>query len=89
MPCTRKPELRFPVKLTLAQRRVVADLAPELGDRLELDEQSLRTIQFTLAELRAIHWLAGNEAAHAKAGLKQNALRHVIDRTAKAFDPRN
>ena len=69
MPRSQKPDLRFPIKLTLAQRRVIAGLAPELGDRLKLNEQALRTIQFTLAEMRAINWLTRNEVTYTKAGL--------------------
>ena len=39
----------YPVKLTQAQRKVVAEVVPELADRLKLDESPQRTIQFTPA----------------------------------------
>jgi hypothetical protein len=54
MPRTKKPEQHFPVKLTQAQRKVVAEIVPKLADRLKLDEKPQRTIEFTLVELKAI-----------------------------------
>ena len=54
MPRRRQPELPFPVKLTQAQRKAVAEIAPELAKRLKLDEKNQRAIPFTLAELRAV-----------------------------------
>ena len=51
-----QPDQRFPVRLTQAQRKVVAEVAPELADRLKLDERNQRTIHFTLAELK---WTSG------------------------------
>jgi hypothetical protein len=76
----------FPVKLTQAQRKVVAEIAPELADRLKLDEKPQRTILFTLAELKAINWLAKEEATHAETGMKRNSLRHVTDLAAQALE---
>ena len=57
-----------PVKLTQAQRRAVAEIAPELARRLKLGERNQRTIQFTLAELRAIREKAGAAVRHASTG---------------------
>jgi hypothetical protein len=74
------------VKLTQAQRKVVAEIAPELADRLKLDERNQRTIQFTLAELKAIQEKAGAAVPHANTGMVRNSLRHVIDLTAQALD---
>jgi hypothetical protein len=37
MPRKQQPEQNFPVKLTQAQRKVVAEVVPELADRLKLD----------------------------------------------------
>ena len=42
------------VRLTQAQRKLVAEIAPELADRLKLDERNQRTIPLTLTELKAI-----------------------------------
>jgi hypothetical protein len=86
MPRRKQPEPRFPTKLTLAQRKVVAEIAQELADRLKLNERNQRTIEFTPAELRAINWLAGNEEPHASTATKRNTLRHVKDLTAQALD---
>ena len=58
---------RFPVKLTQAQRKVVAEIAPEFADRLKLDEQSQRTIPFTRAELKTIQKQAAAAVRHAAA----------------------
>jgi hypothetical protein len=77
---------RFPVKLTQAQRKVVAEIAPELTDRLKLDEKPQRTIPFTLAELAAIQEKAGKAMRHTSTGMKRNSLRHVTDLTAQALD---
>ena len=51
---TASPQ-RYPVKLTQRpKRKVVAEVVPELADRLNLDEPDQRTIEFTVAELKAI-----------------------------------
>jgi hypothetical protein len=76
----------FPVKLTQAQRKVVAEVIPELADRLKLDEKPQRTIPFTLAELKAIKQKAGKAVRHASTGMVRNSLRHVADLTAQALD---
>jgi Plasmid pRiA4b ORF-3-like protein len=77
---------RFPVKLTQAQRKAVAEIAPELTDRLILDEKPQRTIPFTLAELKAIQKKAGAAVRHATTGMVRNSLRHVTDLTTQALD---
>jgi hypothetical protein len=77
---------RFPVKLTQAQRKVVADIAPELADRLKLDEKPQRTIPFTLDELKAIQEKAGKAIRHASTGMARNSLRQVTDLTAQVLD---
>jgi hypothetical protein len=46
---------QFPVRLTQAQRRVVASIAPELAARLMLDERNQRTIQ--LPDWRSERWV--------------------------------
>jgi hypothetical protein len=76
----------YPAKLTQAQRKVIAEIAPELSDRLKLDEKPQRTIQFTLAELKAIKEKAVAAVPHANTGMVRNSLRHVIDLTAQAVD---
>jgi hypothetical protein len=76
----------YPVRLTQAQRKVIAEIAPELSDRLKLDEGNRRTIPFSVAELKAINWLAKDEATHAEIGMRRNTLWHVTDLTAQALD---
>jgi hypothetical protein len=51
MPRSGKPVQLFPIRLTQAQRRVVARIAPEMADRLKLAEDNQRSIPFTRAEL--------------------------------------
>ncbi len=86
MPGETQLEPRFPVRLTRAQRAVVAELAPELADRLRLSEADQRAIPLTAAELQAIHSRAVEEIPHAATGMKRNSLRHVADLTARALD---
>jgi hypothetical protein len=76
----------FPVKLTQAQRKLVAEVAPELADRLKLGERNQRTIPFTLAELRAVKEKAGKAFRQAGTGMVRNSLRHVTDLIAQALD---
>jgi hypothetical protein len=85
VPAGPNPEQHFPVRLTQAQRKAVAEIIPVLADRLKLDERNRRTVQFTLAELKAIHWLAKHEARDAETGMRRNTLRHVADLTARAL----
>src|SRR5262249_42374245 len=44
----------FAVRLTQAQRKVVAEIVPELSERLKLDERNQRTIPFTLRRGRLV-----------------------------------
>jgi Plasmid pRiA4b ORF-3-like protein len=76
----------YPVRLTQAQRKVVAEVAPELADRLKLGERNQRAIPFTPAELRAIKEKAGKALRQARTGMVRNSLRHVVDLTAQALD---
>jgi hypothetical protein len=64
----------------------VAEIAPDLADRLKLDERNQRTIPFTLAELKAIKEKAGKAIRQASTGLVRNSLRHVTDLASQALD---
>jgi hypothetical protein len=86
MPHTTKVEVRCPVKLTQAQRKVVAEIAPELADRLKLDETPQRTLQFTVVELQAIKQKAETASRRKSRGVVRNSLRHVTDLTTQAID---
>jgi hypothetical protein len=76
----------FPVRLTQAQRKVVAGIAPELADRLKLEERNHRTIPLTPAELKAIKEKAARAMVQASTGAVRNSLRHVADLAAQALD---
>ncbi len=86
MPRKTPEEQHFSVRLTQAQRKVVAEIAPELADRLKLDERNQRTIPFTPAELKTIKEKAGEALGHASTGMVRNSLRHVTDIAAQALD---
>jgi hypothetical protein len=86
MPRQPKPKPRFPVRLTQAQRRVIAEIIPVLADQLMLDERNLRAIPLTLAELQAIHAKVGAAVRHAVTGRKENSLRHVLDATTYVIE---
>jgi hypothetical protein len=68
----------FPVRLTQAQRKVVAEVAPELADRLKLDQRNQRTIRLTLAELKAIKEKAGIAIRQASTDLAAQALGRSV-----------
>jgi hypothetical protein len=80
------PQQHIPVRLTQAQRKVVAEIAPALADRLKLDEWNQRTIEFSLAELKAIKEKAAKAIRHASTGVARNSLRHVTDLAAQGLD---
>jgi hypothetical protein len=79
-------ETSFSVRLTQAQRKVVAALLPRLADRLKLDESNQRAIAFTRAELRQIRAKVRTAVGRATTGLVRNSLRHVADLTGQALD---
>ena len=76
----------YPVRLTQAQRKVVAEIVPDLADRLKLDEPDQRTIEFTVTELKIIPKQVAASLRHASTGMKRNSLRHVADLTVQALD---
>jgi hypothetical protein len=86
MPRSRKPEPQFPVKLSQAQRKAIAEIAPEFAKRLKLDERNLRTIQFTLNELQTIQEKAQGALRQTGTGRKARSLGLVFDSTAEALD---
>ena len=76
----------YPVRLTQAQRKALADTAPEFADRLKLDEKPQRTIPFTSAELKVIQTAVARRLRTAWTGMRRNSLRHVAGLTAQALD---
>jgi hypothetical protein len=76
----------FCVTLTYAQRRIVAQMFPELADRLKLEETRPRSIPFTLAELKAINDSARAAVQGASGGLKRSSLARRIAVAVEAFE---
>lgn len=79
----------FPLNLTHARRRLLAELLPDLANRLKTDEAASRTIRFTAKELHQI--IAKCEAAMPKATKRkvQDALQHVVEAAVKALHRHN
>lgn len=74
----------FPLRLTEAQRRLVAELVPPLATRLNLDRGNQRTPQFTLQELREIGRACRAVVPRTLTGMERNSLRHVTDAVEEA-----
>jgi hypothetical protein len=70
-------DLSFGVSLTQPQRIVIAELFPQLIDRLKLDVNRQVKIEFTVSLMKAIWWCAG-EAVPTTSGAKRNSLRCII-----------
>ena len=85
MPRTKKPVLRFPIKLSWAQRNILADAAPSLGNRLKLDEPNQRVIDLTVAELKAVKAKAETAIQKASTGFQRRPLRLVLKTTDQAI----
>jgi len=81
-----KHEQQFPVRLTLAQRKVVAEVFSQFSERLRLDEPNERMVSFTLDEMRAIHQTVRLGIQPADSGMKRNSLRHVAFVTEQAIE---
>ena len=77
---------QFPVRLTLAQRIVVAGVFPTLSERLRLDEPNQRVVSLTLDELKVIRKGVAPAIRHADSGMKRTSLRHVLYITSKAIE---
>lgn len=77
-------EPTFPLRLTEAQRRLVAELVPDLTARLDLDHGNQRTPRLTLEELEQIARACRAVVPQTLAGMKRNSLRHVTDAVEEA-----
>ena len=76
----------FPVKFTLAQRIVVAELFPDLSQRLRLNEPNQKIVSLTADEMKAICKGAAPAIHRADSGMKRTSLRHVLDITGRAIE---
>jgi hypothetical protein len=86
MPRHPNPEPQVPVKLTQAQRKVVAEIVPGLAERLKLDEKPQRTIPFTPAELKAVKEEARDALRQGGTGRSRVPLRYVFQACGQALD---
>ena len=74
------------VPFSSAQRKAIAEILPEIANRLKLDEKKARTIPFTSDELETIHQRAENAIPTADNGMKRNSFRHIVEGTTKAIE---
>jgi hypothetical protein len=86
MPRRRQPEPHIPVKLTQAQRKAVAEVAPQLAERLRLGERGQRAIRLTPAELRAVKEQARAALWQAGPGRGRVPLRYAFRACAQALE---
>ncbi len=78
MPAKKEPEPHVPVKLSEAQRKTLAELLPDLAERLKLGEWGQRTVSFTRTELKTVVAKVITGIREAETGVKRNSLRHVL-----------
>jgi hypothetical protein len=76
----------FPVRFTLAQRIVVAEVFPDLSQRMRLDEPNQRMVSLTIDELKAICRKVAPAICHAGSSMKRASLRHVLDIAEKSIE---
>ena len=86
MPRRRQTEPAFPVKLTQAQRKAVAEIAPEFAKRLKRNDGGQRTIPFTLTELQTIKEKARSALRQVGTGSSRIPLRYVFQACGQALD---
>ena len=69
----------FPLRLTEAQRRFIAELVPHLTARLDLERANQRTPRLTLQELKEIARSCRTVVPRTLTGMERNSLGHVTD----------
>ena len=74
------------VPFSSAQRKAIAEILPEIADRLEVNENKARTISFTSNELKTIRQRAKDAIRTAENGMKRNSFRHIVERTTTAIE---
>jgi len=74
------------VSLTRAQRVAIADLFPQMRDRLKLDLNRQTKIAFTVPQMKAIWWCAGEAVATTTSGMRRNSLRFIITAFRQAIE---
>jgi len=81
---TSGPTINVP--FTCAQRKAIAEVVPEMADRLKLGEKKARTITFTSDELETIHLKAEQAIPKADTGMRRNSLWCIADAITKAIE---
>jgi hypothetical protein len=79
-------EFGFPLTLTQARRRLVAELIPHLSDRLKIEEAASRTIRFTSQEVQHIVAVCKTAIPKATKRKVQDGLQYVTVVAAVAED---
>ena len=79
-------DVSLDVSLTRAQRGAIADLFPQMVNRLKLDVNRQAKIAFTVSQMKAIRWCAGEAVPTATSGMKRNSLRCIIAAFRQAIE---
>ena len=74
------------INLTKAQRIALAEICPEIEDRLKLDEKNSRTIAFDPNEVISIQEEAHYFANNTSDKMKRNSYWHIADAAKKALE---
>ncbi|MEQ8766163.1 MAG: plasmid pRiA4b ORF-3 family protein [Planctomycetota bacterium] len=85
---SRDPQVspKYGCQLTDAQRKVLADLRPDLAERLKLEERGGRKILLTREELTSIRDMARARMTQAASGMIRNSLRHLADAAERTLE---
>lgn len=76
---------KFTVQLTLSQRLAVAELQPQLADRLKLKEKNERACEFSPEEAEIVKQAAFEAIPNESSGMKRNSLRHIEEKLHDAL----
>ncbi|QDU59422.1 Plasmid pRiA4b ORF-3-like protein [Planctomycetes bacterium Pan216] len=79
------PETSIDVRLTQTQRTFVAELTPELTERLCVEKKQPRSIAFTKAELLITRQTVRQLALKEEHGTKRIFLQRLVDRLSEAL----
>ena len=65
-------DVEFGVSLTHPQRVAIAELFPQMVDRLKLDAKHQVKIEFTVSRMKAILWSAGEAVPNGELTVRSN-----------------
>jgi hypothetical protein len=77
---------QYPLRATIAQRKVLAQLMPQFADRLRLDEPVQRAVLFSMAELKSIPPVLIRAQRQRTQDVKWHALRNLRDLTERTIE---